>query len=215
PARRLTIAMRVGSASALKPLANSSAAPMGRSGAPGAQHGCSRTGKLFIDRDQCINVSPKREWTCPMVALESRGLGERPIPSAVSAAVAEIGRRYLPRGWTDLARQVAIWFGFLLVYQVARGVADRDPTRAFENGLRVVGFEERVGHLFELSLQQIASSSSLLEQAVAWTYWNSEFTVVGLALLWVYLRRHDHFLRFRNWILVANVIGLVGYVLMP
>jgi hypothetical protein len=133
----------------------------------------------------------------------------------VTAAVAEIGRRYLPRGWTDFARQLAIWFGFLLAYQVARGVADRDPTRAFENGLRVVGFEERVGDLFELSLQKIASSSTLLEQAVSWTYWNSEFTVVGLALLWVYLRRHESFLRFRNWILVANAIGLVGYVLMP
>jgi len=133
----------------------------------------------------------------------------------VTAAVAAIGRRYLPLGWKDFARQLAIWFGFLLAYQIARGVADRDPTRAFENGLRVVGWEERVGNLFELSLQQVATSSSILEHAVSWTYWNSEFTVVGLVLLWVYLRRNEHFLRFRNWILVANAIGLVGYVLLP
>jgi membrane-associated phospholipid phosphatase len=44
---------------------------------------------------------------------------------------------------------------------------------------------------------------------------NSEFTVVGLTLLWVYLRRHEYFIRFRNWILLANVLGLVGYVFMP
>src|ERR687887_948297 len=50
---------------------------------------------------------------------------------------------------------------------------------------------------------------------VAWTYWNSEFTVVGLALLFVYLRRNDAFTRFRNAILIANVLGLVGYVLLP
>jgi len=133
----------------------------------------------------------------------------------VTVAVVAIGRRYLPLGWKDFVRQVAIWFGFLLAYQIARGVADRDPTRAFENGLRVVGWEERVGNLFELSLQKVATSSSVLEQAVSWTYWNSEFTVVGLVLLWVYLRRNEHFLRFRNWILVANAIGLVGYVLLP
>jgi membrane-associated phospholipid phosphatase len=133
----------------------------------------------------------------------------------MTAAVAAIGRRYLPLGWKDFARQLAIWFGFLFAYQIARGLADRDPTRAFENGLRVVGWEERVGDLFELSLQKVATSSSLLEQAVSWTYWNSEFTVVGLVLLWVYLRRNEHFLRFRNWILVANGIGLVGYVLLP
>jgi membrane-associated phospholipid phosphatase len=133
----------------------------------------------------------------------------------MSAAVAAIGRRYLPCGWMDFARQLAIWFGFLFAYQIARGVADRDPTRAFQNGLRVVGWEEQVASLFELSLQQVAASSSLLEQAVSWTYWNSEFTVVGLALLWVYLRRNQSFLPFRNWILVANAIGLIGYVLMP
>ena len=133
----------------------------------------------------------------------------------MTAAVATIGRRYLPCGWKDFGRQLAIWFGFLFAYQIARGVADRDPTRAFENGLRVVGWEEQVGNLFELSLQKVATSSTLLEQAVAWTYWNSEFTVVGLVLLWVYLRRHEHFLRFRNWILAANAIGLIGYVLLP
>jgi membrane-associated phospholipid phosphatase len=124
-------------------------------------------------------------------------------------------RRYLPRGWRDLLRQVVIWFGFLLLYQVVRGLADRDPTRAIENGLRVIGLEERVGDLFELTLQRVADSSQWLTEAVSWTYWNSEFTVVGLALLWVYLRRNSAFHRFRNWILLANLIGLVGYLTLP
>jgi hypothetical protein len=39
--------------------------------------------------------------------------------------------------------------------------------------------------------------------------------VVGLAILFVYVRRHAAFTRFRNAILFANVIGLVGYVFMP
>src|SRR5205823_9603757 len=47
------------------------------------------------------------------------------------------------------------------------------------------------------------------------TYWNSEFTVLGLALLYVYLRRHEAFTRFRNTVLLANVLGLFGYVFMP
>lgn len=133
----------------------------------------------------------------------------------MSHAVATIGCRYLPRGWRDLARQLVIWFGFLLLYQVVRGLADRNPTQAFENGLWVISVEERVSDLFELTLQNLAHSSEALMAAVAWTYWNSEFTVVGLALLWVYLRRNEHFYRFRNWILLANAIGLIGYVLLP
>ena len=123
--------------------------------------------------------------------------------------------RILPRGWTDLFRQVAIWLGFVFAYQIARGVADRDPGKAFANGLRVIDFERNTNALFELSLQKVADSSHLLTTLANWTYWLSQFTVVGLALLWVYLRRNEAFIRFRNVILLANVIGLIGYVLLP
>jgi len=133
----------------------------------------------------------------------------------VTEAVSAIGRRYLPRGWRDLGLQLAIWFGFLLLYQVVRGIADRNPARAFENGFWVIQFERRASDLIELTLQQFVTTSVALTQAVSWTYWLSQFTVVGVALLWVYLRRNEAFYRFRNWILLANVIGLVGYVLVP
>ena len=131
-------------------------------------------------------------------------------------AVAAVGRRYLPRGWADFGLQLSIWFGFLLAYQGVRGLADRDPAKAFDNGWRVLGFEQGVTHdVFELTLQRIAASSTFLDRLASLTYWTSEFAVVGLALLWVYLRRHESFLRFRNWIIVANVLGLIGYVLLP
>src|SRR3954454_24174999 len=125
------------------------------------------------------------------------------------------GRRFLPRGYTDFVRQLLIWFGFLLAYQLARGVADRDPTRAFENGWRVIDLEQRLTGLGELTLQGWTQSSQFLEELVSWTYWNSEFTVVGIALLWVYMRRNGAFTRFRNTILLANGLGLIGYVLLP
>ena len=134
----------------------------------------------------------------------------------MTAAVAAVGKRYLPRGWSHFGLQLAIWFGFLGIYQIARGMAGHDDGRAIANGLRVIGWERtHAHHLFELTFQNLAASSRALEIAVSWTYWNSEFTVIGVALLWVYLRRHEAFAQFRNTILLANVIGLVGYVLMP
>ena len=132
----------------------------------------------------------------------------------MTAAIAA-GRRFLPRGYADFARQLLIWFGFLAAYQVARGVADRNPTRAFENGWRVIDVEQRLTGLRELTFQGWTESSHFLAELVSWTYWNSEFTVIGIALLWVYLRRNSAFTRFRNSILLANVLGLVGYVLLP
>ena len=134
----------------------------------------------------------------------------------MTATLAAAGRRILPRGWTDFARQLVIWFGFVFAYQIVRGVVDRNPTKAFENGLKVISLEERTTHhLFELTFQRIADSSRFLTDVTSWTYWNSEFTVVGLTLLWVYLRRNDAFTRFRNAILLANALGLLGYVLLP
>jgi membrane-associated phospholipid phosphatase len=132
----------------------------------------------------------------------------------MTAAIAA-GRRYLPRGYADFACQLLIWFGFLAAYQVARGVADRNPTRAFENGWRVIDLEQRLTGLRELTFQGWTQSSHFLAELVSWTYWNSEFTVIGITLLWVYLRRNSAFTRFRNTILLANVLGLIGYVLLP
>ncbi len=127
-----------------------------------------------------------------------------------------VGRRYLPRGWADFGRQLAIWFGFFFAYQLARAAADRHPERAFANAQRVVNFEMHYTHrLYELTFQQFVDQRHWLALAVSFTYWNSEFTVLGLALLYVYVRRHEAFTRSRNAVLLANVLGLFGYVFMP
>ena len=128
---------------------------------------------------------------------------------------AAAGSRRLPRGWTHLALQFAIWMGFYAVYQVARGAADRGVAVAFENGRHVIELQYRLGLLVEPHLDRIVESSKLLILATSYTYWLSQFAVVGLALLWVYFRHHERFYGFRNWLIVANLFGLVGYVLMP
>jgi len=122
----------------------------------------------------------------------------------------------LPRGYAHFVGQVVIWLGFYFSYLAVRGVADRDPTKAFVNGLNVIDFEQRtLHHLFEQTAQRIVDSSHILLTAAAWTYWNSELTVLCITLLFIYLRRHEWFSRFRNTVLLANVIGLLGYVVMP
>jgi PAP2 superfamily len=133
------------------------------------------------------------------------------------SAVVAAGRRHLPRGWSDLGLQLSIWFGFAVLYQIVRGYADRKPPQvALAHGYRVLHLETSVfNRLYELTLQNFVDQRHLLAVAVSWTYWNSEFTVVGLAVLFVYLRRHDAFARFRNAILLANVIGLVIYAAYP
>jgi membrane-associated phospholipid phosphatase len=130
-------------------------------------------------------------------------------------AYTEAAARRLPRGWAHLALQFAIWIGFYLVYQVARGAADQSVERAFANGQWIIDFQRSLGSMLELPLQRLVEGSAFLIQATSYTYWLSQFAVIGLALLWVYFKAHDGFFRFRNTLILANLIGLVGYVTLP
>jgi membrane-associated phospholipid phosphatase len=132
----------------------------------------------------------------------------------VSSIVAETSRR-LPRGWAHLAFQFLIWMGFYVAYQVARGAADRSVTDAFRNGEWVLRQERELGALFEPAVQRVVDTSSLMITLTSFTYWLSQFAVVGVTLLWVYFRHHEKFAGFRNWIILANLVGLVGYILVP
>jgi membrane-associated phospholipid phosphatase len=69
--------------------------------------------------------------------------------------------------------------------------------------------------MMELTLQHAVEQSTLLVQATSITYWLSQFAVVGLALVWVYFRAHERFYGFRNMLIAGNLIGLLGYVLIP
>jgi len=130
-------------------------------------------------------------------------------------AYTEAADRRLPRGWAHLALQFAIWIGFYVAYQIARGAADRSEAAAFRNGQWIIDVQRSLGSMIELPLQRFVERSTLLIQATSYTYWLSQFAVIGLALLWVYFRAHGRFFAFRNTLILANLIGLVGYVTLP
>jgi membrane-associated phospholipid phosphatase len=133
----------------------------------------------------------------------------------MAASTATVARR-LPRGWAHLALQFGFWIAFYFAYQLARGVADREgEATAFANGTWVIDFQRSLGAMIELTLQHVVESSTLLIQATSLTYWLSQFAVVGIALIWVYFKAHDRFYGFRNMLIVGNLIGLLGYVLLP
>lgn len=121
-----------------------------------------------------------------------------------------------PNGWGDLFLQLGIWFGFIGAYQIARGIADRSPAEAFANGRALIDVQQAMHTLIEPDLQRVVvGTGGLLLHAVDWTYWLSQFSVLGIALLWIYFCRNDAFTRVRNWVLLTNILGLVGYVLAP
>ena len=124
--------------------------------------------------------------------------------------------RLLPHGWKDFGFQLSLWLGFGLAYQVARGIADQSPIEAVQNGLKVIDAERAFNTLVEIDIQRtVLHAGDWALEAVNVTYWLSQFPVLGLSLLWIYLFRNDAFITVRNWIFATNLLALVGYVLMP
>jgi membrane-associated phospholipid phosphatase len=125
-------------------------------------------------------------------------------------------RSWLTRGPLNLPLQAALWFSFVVGYQLVQAGAGHNRGQALANGQRVAELEGDLVHrLVELPLQELARDSGALDILVALTYWSSEFAVVALALLWVYLRQPGAFSRFRNTLIVTNVVALIGFYTFP
>ena len=138
------------------------------------------------------------------------------IPTRPAAsAVAWIGRQ-LPKGWGDLARNLAIFAVFDVLYEMSRIVATGDRADAMRHAHSIVSTEQSLGMFHELDLQRWAMGAPGIVLDIAnWTYFNCQFTISFGFLFWVYLKRNEVFPLVRNIMIAANAIGMLGYVFYP
>jgi uncharacterized membrane protein YbhN (UPF0104 family) len=138
------------------------------------------------------------------------------IPTRPAAsAVAWIGRQ-LPKGWGDLARNLAIFAVFDVLYEMSRIVATGDRADAMRHAHSIVSTEQSLGMFHELDLQRWAMGApSVVLDIANWTYFNCQFTISFGFLFWVYLKRNEVFPLVRNIMIAANAIGMLGYVFYP
>jgi hypothetical protein len=108
-----------------------------------------------------------------------------------------------------------MWVCFGLAYEAVRGVAGDDRTAAFANGRAILDAERSVHTLFEAHLERAVGRIGALSAATRAVYWISEFVLLVLALTWAYFANRGLYARFRDSVLVANVVGLLGYLLFP
>ncbi|HET7133459.1 MAG TPA: phosphatase PAP2 family protein [Gammaproteobacteria bacterium] len=121
----------------------------------------------------------------------------------------------MPYGVRDLVVQIVVWVTFALAYEAVRGAVDHDRSLAFANGRRIIELERRLHTFFELRAQRAVPAGQAFERLFRATYWISEFVLLVLALIYTYLRRRAVYVRFRNAVLTANSLALLGYLLFP
>ena len=127
-----------------------------------------------------------------------------------------IGARILPRGWTDLFRQIALFGGAFVLYNLVRGLVNGDsPYKPFGDAMKIIDLERALHIFVEPSVQTWAVNTHWLIDAADWTYLNGHFFVTLAVLMFIYLRRNDAFYFVRNVFMIAMAIALVGYAVYP
>ena len=124
--------------------------------------------------------------------------------------------RLLPHGWTDLFRQIALFVGAFILYDVVRGlVLDGNLYKPFGDAMKIIDLERGLHIFVEPSVQAWAENKHVLMDLLDWTYLNGHFFITLGVMVFIYLRRNDSFYFVRNVLLISMAIALVGYWLYP
>jgi membrane-associated phospholipid phosphatase len=137
---------------------------------------------------------------------------------AMRRRLRSIEARVLPRGWADVIRQILLFVGAYVVYQVVRGLVSGvggETYKPFGDATKIINLERALHVFVEPSVQAWAASTHWLIDAADWTYLNAHYFVTLGALAFVYLRRNDSFYFVRNMFMIAMAIALVGYAVYP
>jgi CDP-diacylglycerol---glycerol-3-phosphate 3-phosphatidyltransferase len=122
---------------------------------------------------------------------------------------------WLPKGWADLGRQIALVIVVDLAYETVRGIADGQRSVAFAHGQQIIDIERATSTLFEPSMQGFFLQANWLIDIANQIYMNSQFAVVLGFFFWVYFFRNESFYFVRNMFMVSMGLALIGYTLYP
>jgi membrane-associated phospholipid phosphatase len=124
--------------------------------------------------------------------------------------------RWLPHGWLDALRQLALFGGAYYLYRIVRGIVDGQAGLAFENARSLVDLERGMHLFFEPGLQTWARHNADWLVAFAnFMYVNSHFIITTTFLLWLYLARNYAYYYVRNMFMIAMGLALAGYAVFP
>jgi membrane-associated phospholipid phosphatase len=127
---------------------------------------------------------------------------------------AQIERR-LPKGWTDLLRQLSLSGGAYLAYRLVEGAVDGNSAPAFAHARDLISIERTLHIFVEPSVQSWASGSHLLMVLATYLYINAQTTILVALLVYLYLAHNGSFYFVRNMVFVAMALGLIGYAFFP
>ena len=146
--------------------------------------------------------------------MSSSGLVAKPPTTAEHS---ERTRRSLaPRGWAHFALQVVLLGSFTFIYALTGLYGRSEAGKAIGNARDILQLEGTLGIDWEQGLQDsVLRGPHFLLDVANYTYFNCQFSLSILFLIWVYFRRNDRFARVRDALLAANYVSLVVMFVYP
>ena len=114
--------------------------------------------------------------------------------------------------WWKQTIAVLVVYG---LFELARSRVVSGAVEAFENALRVIDWQQRLGINHELAIQQWSLEWQPLITFSNYFYATTYLPVTFGVLVWLYRRRPDAYLLWRNTLGLMTGIGLLGFIAFP
>jgi hypothetical protein len=112
-------------------------------------------------------------------------------------------------------RELGLLAGLYALYLLARAQITLDPAGALSAGRDILQVESALGLNLERSANDVLHAVPLVAVAFAYIYATLHYLVTPAVLGWLALRHRAGYRIGRNALLVASVLGLVGFWLLP
>jgi len=144
--------------------------------------------------------------------MESRQLRDW-IPSEAQRDLTETS----PAPRSHWLREIAIVVVFYYSYELIRRFVHLGNVRprAFRNQLYLIDLERFLHIYSESAVQKAFLSARWFIKFLNVYYGTLHFIITAGLLLWVYLRRHEHYRQYRNLLGMTTALALIGYFAFP
>ncbi|WP_345434395.1 phosphatase PAP2 family protein [Actinoallomurus vinaceus] len=129
--------------------------------------------------------------------------GPPPLPAA--------SLRTRSRWWREVLLLVAVY----LMYDGVRMLVAAGHGQAFADAHHVLGIEQALRIAHERTVNHAVSAWPVLGVLMSYAYATLHYLVTPIVLVWLWKRRPWQYARARTTLVVATLLGLVGFSLFP
>ncbi len=117
--------------------------------------------------------------------------------------------------WGSLLGQVALVVAAALAYFLVRDLTEGAVATAEENAERLMSVERALRIDWEVAIQGWIIGHDRLVDLANWIYIYGHWPVIGITLVFLFLRVPDEYRLLRNAMFISGAIGLVVFALFP